>query len=78
MKIKGEIKNVTEVSKMMKLKTILFGTVILSTLFTLSPNADYAQRRQCDPSKEECPGRKIQQKAQLLPDNISKINSYRS
>ena len=63
---------------MMKIKTLLLGTVVLSTLLAFSPNADYAQRRQCDPSRQKCPGRKIQQKAQLLPGNMSDINLYRS
>lgn len=63
---------------MIKPKILLLGTVILSTLFTLSPNAAFAQRRQCDPSKEECPGRKIQQKAQLLPGNMVNLNQYKN
>ena len=59
---------------MNNLKTIVLGTVILTIIFALNSNIAYAQRRQCNPSKEECPGRKMQQKVKLASEHRLQTN----
>ncbi|ELS04098.1 hypothetical protein Xen7305DRAFT_00038260 [Xenococcus sp. PCC 7305] len=60
---------------MSKIKTLLLGTVILSAFFAISPQAVYSQRRQCDPSKEECSGRQMRQETKLPTDNMLNMDS---
>ncbi len=56
---------------MINSKNVVLGVVILTTLLTVNFNIAHAQRRQCDPNREECPpSRKMQQKAKLLPGNM--------
>lgn len=53
----------------MNLKTAVLGTLVLVSLFTINVPNDHAQRRQCDPSRQKCPGRKIQQKTNLVAEH---------